>query len=367
MAREIRGEREIQFTVSVLSAVFILFMSASPVSRQDEPAGERAAAASLGRQADAANFRPVAYQLDPATTGALPRLAAAGADLINRARKGDIDPQWITRSRAGEDMGSIYAGIHGSTVPADVPLPRARFARPGEATLVAAGGFAKPVFAAPSLPPARGPRSGETMVAAATPTVTLAKVTAYAPAVTPRKTAPFEAVIGTTGKTAPETPAQPRIIPDDAAHAWVNNPLPATVRSPAEQRCLAEAIYFEARDEPIAGQEAVAQVVLNRVKNPTYPNTVCGVVYQNAEMRNACQFSFACDGQPDVADEPRAWVTAREVANRAVMGELAWNDKVGSSTHYHATYVRPDWARTMRKVATIGTHIFYKTYGGGWE
>ncbi|MFO1185916.1 MAG: cell wall hydrolase [Bauldia sp.] len=356
-------------TVSALAAAFILLFTATAVDRRDAAVAPGVTAAATPQSADPAGFRAVAYNLDPETTGALPRLSTAGGDLINRTAKGDLDAAWVGRSRAGMDMGSLYPGIRGSTVPSEVPLPRSRFARPHEATLVAANSFARPAIAAPSPAPAKGTRSGETMVAALSPAsdIAISKVTAYAPAAAPRPaTAPFDAVFGTQ-RTAPQAPATPRIIQDDAAHAWVNNVLPATIRSPAEQRCLAEAIYFEARDEPVAGQEAVAQVVLNRVKNPAYPNTICGVVYQNAELRNACQFSFACDGQPDVADEPRAWVTARDIALRAVMGELAWNDTVGSSTHYHATYVKPDWARTMRKVATIGTHIFYKTYGGGWE
>ena len=78
-------------------------------------------------------------------------------------------------------------------------------------------------------------------------------------------------------------------------HAWAANPLPKSAFSAAQQRCLAEGIYFEARGEPVSGQAAVSQVILNRVRNPHYPNTICGVVYQNKHWRNRCQFSFACD------------------------------------------------------------------------
>jgi spore germination cell wall hydrolase CwlJ-like protein len=136
--------------------------------------------------------------------------------------------------------------------------------------------------------------------------------------------------------------------------------------STAEQRCLAAAVYFEARGENVKGQAAVAQVVLNRVKNPTYPNTVCGVVYQNDDWRNRCQFSFACDGIKDRISEPYHWRKAQEVAFAVASGEI-YLPEVGSATHYHATYVKPRWARTMEKMKKIGTHIFYRTYGGGWS
>ncbi len=149
-------------------------------------------------------------------------------------------------------------------------------------------------------------------------------------------------------------------------HAWVREPLPAKVFSKKEQRCLAAGIYFEARGEPVAGQAAVAQVILNRVRNPKYPNTVCGVVYQNKSWRNRCQFSFACDGIRDRIASPGYWDMAEEVA-QAVTAGVIWFPEIGSSTHYHATYVNPRWARTMKRMKKIGRHIFYRTYGGGWS
>ncbi len=149
-------------------------------------------------------------------------------------------------------------------------------------------------------------------------------------------------------------------------HAWLNRPLPASAFSDSEQQCLTAGVYFEARGEPVRGQAAVAQVILNRVRNPTYPNTICGVVYQNKNWRNRCQFSFACDGtRPRVASQ-RHWEIAREVAG-AVTAGLIWLPEVGSSTHYHADYVKPRWARSMNRVKTIGRHIFYRTRGGGWS
>ncbi len=159
-----------------------------------------------------------------------------------------------------------------------------------------------------------------------------------------------------------------RFIPPSAKgdHQWVQRPLPAKVFSKQEQRCLAAGIYFEARGEPVAGQAAVAQVILNRVRNPKYPNTVCGVVYQNKSWRNRCQFSFACDGHRDRIASPAYWKTANEVA-QAVTAGVIWFPEIGSSTHYHATYVNPRWARTMKRMKKIGRHIFYRTYGGGWS
>ncbi|WP_394700892.1 cell wall hydrolase [uncultured Cohaesibacter sp.] len=149
-------------------------------------------------------------------------------------------------------------------------------------------------------------------------------------------------------------------------HAWVTNKLPKSSYTSKQKTCLANAIYFESRSEPETGQIAVAQVVMNRVKNPAYPDSICGVVYQNQNMRNACQFSFACDGIPDRVRSKKAWDLAVKLANE-VINEEVWLKDVGSATHYHATYVRPKWAKTMKKADKIGLHIFYKTYGGGWS
>ncbi len=149
-------------------------------------------------------------------------------------------------------------------------------------------------------------------------------------------------------------------------HAWAAEPLPLGSFSDREQNCLARGIYFEARGEPVRGQAAVAQVILNRVKNPQYPNSICGVVYQNKNWRNRCQFSFACDRIRDNVKNKKLWSVAQHVARETTAGRI-WLPRVGSSTHYHATYVRPRWARSMKRVGRIGLHIFYRTYGGGWS
>ncbi len=131
-----------------------------------------------------------------------------------------------------------------------------------------------------------------------------------------------------------------------------------TAKSAPEQRCLAQAIYFEARSEPEEGQAAVAQVVLNRAMSGLYPGSVCGVVFQNQERHNACQFSFTCDGHPLHMTEADAWTNAVRIAHEVTDGSTYVSD-IGGSTHYHANYVTPFWARSLKKMEVIGHHIFY--------
>jgi spore germination cell wall hydrolase CwlJ-like protein len=134
--------------------------------------------------------------------------------------------------------------------------------------------------------------------------------------------------------------------------------LDAGGRAKAE-KCLADAIYFEARGEPVRGQIAVAQVVLNRAFSGYYPSTVCGVVYQNADRHNRCQFTFACDGIRDVVHEPDAMERAKKIAALTLDGQL-WLPEVGKATHYHAYWVRPHWVREMTKMYKLGVHTFYR-------
>ena len=129
-------------------------------------------------------------------------------------------------------------------------------------------------------------------------------------------------------------------------------------------KCLANAIYFEARGEAVRGQIAVAQVVLNRVFSPFYPNNVCDVVYQNANRHLGCQFTFACDGIPDVIAEPDAWLRAQRIARDMLDGKL-WMPEVAKSTHYHAYWVHPDWVNEMKKIYKLGVHTFYRPRAWG--
>jgi spore germination cell wall hydrolase CwlJ-like protein len=130
-----------------------------------------------------------------------------------------------------------------------------------------------------------------------------------------------------------------------------------------ELRCMAAAIYFEARDEPLKGQIAVAQVIMNRIRSPFYPKTICGVVYQGERNRHGCQFSFTCTGKHNSVRERPEWGTAVKLAKQVIAGEV-WLDDVGYATHYHATYVHPPWRHELDKICQIGGHIFYKMKPG---
>jgi spore germination cell wall hydrolase CwlJ-like protein len=126
-----------------------------------------------------------------------------------------------------------------------------------------------------------------------------------------------------------------------------------------QEKCLADAVYFEARGEAVRGQIAVAQVVMNRVFSGYYPSTPCGVVYQNANRHLSCQFTFACDGIRDVVNEPDMWDRARRIAKETLDGRL-WLPEVAKSTHYHAYWVHPSWVREMKRNYKFGVHSFYR-------
>ena len=131
--------------------------------------------------------------------------------------------------------------------------------------------------------------------------------------------------------------------------------------------CLAKAIYYEARSEPLAGRLAVGRVIMNRMKSRFYPNSVCEVVYQNAHMRNRCQFSFACDGKADIPRHMRAWNDAVKLSEQLLCRSgqackpMVVGGKINISTHYHATYVKPRWSKVLPRTGQIGQHIFYFT------
>ncbi len=124
--------------------------------------------------------------------------------------------------------------------------------------------------------------------------------------------------------------------------------------------CLAAAIYYESANQPIQGQAAVAQVVLNRMRHPAFPKSVCGVVYEGAQ-RAGCQFTFACDGSLAHAPAAEGWRSALAVAERALDGYV--ESSIGASTHYHTTAVHPLWDATMTPTRLIGAHRFYRFPG----
>lgn len=130
------------------------------------------------------------------------------------------------------------------------------------------------------------------------------------------------------------------------------------LESSRELECLADAVYYEARGETPSGQAAVAQVVMNRVRHPAFPKSICGVVFQGAYNRTGCQFSFACDGSMRRARDIGAWARARKVAARTLAGD--GSSAVGSATHFHTINVSPGWGPRLLRVAQVGMHIFYR-------
>lgn len=167
----------------------------------------------------------------------------------------------------------------------------------------------------------------------------------------------FAAAIHFDGEEPRATTIQPE--PGPAARALMAAGS-ATDRVRAQQ-CLTMAIYYEAASEADAGQRAVAQVVLNRVAHPAYPNSVCGVVFQGSERSTGCQFTFTCDGSLARKPSRQSWERASQVA-RAALGGAVYQP-VGLATHYHTTAIDPYWADSLRTVGTIGAHRFYRWPG----
>jgi len=122
--------------------------------------------------------------------------------------------------------------------------------------------------------------------------------------------------------------------------------------------CLAKNIYHEAKNQSYSGMLGVGQVTLNRVKSSYWPDNICDVVYEGAERKNKCQFSWVCDGQVDSVDfSSRAWAKALSAAHSTMFGTI---DIVGEATHFHADYVNPYWATKLTRIIKIDNHIFYK-------
>ncbi len=181
-------------------------------------------------------------------------------------------------------------------------------------------------------------------------------------------------------QTPASTVAVPNLLkpltPEQAVEQNAERPFDAPPDSPAQKfnlstnkesrdraiECLSQAVYYEAATEGVDGERAVAQVVLNRMRHPGFPATVCGVVYQGSQLPTGCQFTFTCDGS--LAREPVAvlWNQARKIATDALDGHVF--AAIGHATHYHADYVLPYWADSLAKQVQIGHHIFYRLKGG---
>src|SRR6478672_9229406 len=174
------------------------------------------------------------------------------------------------------------------------------------------------------------------------------------PPMTVRPLAPDQAL-----KVNAEIPVAAGPNPAAAAFQFKGN---AAARAQA-LNCLASAVYYEAGNQDLDGERAVAQVVLNRVRHPAFPASVCGVVYQGSTRPTGCQFTFTCDGSLNRQPNADGWRRATEVAAAALSGAVY--APVGWATHYHADYVVPYWASTMAKNAVVGAHLFYR-WAGGW-
>ena len=308
---------------------------------------------------------------------------AHGFPTVDRSRKSDPfiglrptfdsrlrQPGGLAKARLDELMlsGDTYLAFDGFG-PADAAAPGpdsvASFEPPtdaDDATTGSAAAGASPGQAG-SVPTLRESAPVSSIFDGATPAVPRAvALSSTTPAPADATPVEVDAVAG-----IPQTAPASKSTPDTTVVARSARPDYASLidqdQAAREQRCLAEAIYFEARSEPEEGQAAVAQVVLNRVSSGLYPSTVCGVVFQNRQRHNACQFSFACDGRALRVTEPEAWRSAVRIAAAVIDGKT-YVSHVGGATHYHANYVRPRWAKYLVKMDVIGHHIFYKLRPG---
>lgn len=279
--------------------------------------------------------------VDPVITASINTVFATAAfNGPNRAEKVDrIRPpvDALALSRGFDEVRSRMAALRGVPDPTDLGQTR--------------------------LADAKGPATGDVEDG---PRMSIASID-------PTAAAALDAIAGIapTAQLVASLDPMPAIASDQLAYARANAPVTGGFSTAAAMQvsdkelwCLATAIYFEARGEVYRGQVAVAQVVLNRTKDRRYPNTICGVVYQNQHRLNSCQFSFACDGIPEVINDQKSWAQAQDIAKRFTDGEL-YLTEVGDATHYHATYVSPAWAPRMNRVTQIGLHVFYK-FKNGW-
>lgn len=349
----------------------------------------------IGRQASLVQLPGVQSDVDSPAAGGSAHVQ------VNRSSKGDLRVSRIARSSplapAAGELGQTTSFLSTDLV---TGYPVVAFVKPQPLPDHApdnrvAGDVVRTAEIAPDQDQTTGAQAGDLVTGSTDPfagfdqrtnqwvarsaaAASASMMTGYAAELPSAMKRPFDALWG-LGEAGPDS--APDLLPNASAlpntggvpkdigrreHGWVNAALPSNSTSKRQRQCLAEAIYHEARSEPIEGQIAVAQVVLNRVKNPSYPNSTCAVVYQNKHWRNRCQFSFACDGKRDLIRDRTSWKTAQRLADEVLAG-AHWLKEVGSATHYHATYVNPRWSKTMIRRKQIGLHIFYQTHNGGWS
>jgi hypothetical protein len=289
--------------------------------------------------------------------------ASAGTDggkhlIVHEARIGPAVPLVGARPRASANGGPAFEGA-ASILTANLSGSLVGVLLPGPATwnpdLDAEAGFVPPTVEGEGTA-----ETGDGSTPAIPRAVALSSTTPAPADATPVEVAAASlAIPGFSPRRDSETPAASVL--DNARHRYADLIGPDALDR--EQRCLAEAVYFEARSEPEDGQAAVAQVVLNRVKSGLYPSNVCGVVYQNRHRYMGCQFSFACEGKSLRITDGPSWQSATRIASAVIEGRT-YLAEVGDATHYHADYVRPGWSRRLRKMDVIGRHIFYQLKRG---
>ncbi len=159
-----------------------------------------------------------------------------------------------------------------------------------------------------------------------------------------------------SGRSGKSQSVEHRSPPIEFTRKWIDTQPAATGGS--EFECLAQALYFEARGETVKGQFAVAEVILNRVKNTQFPNTVCGVIHQGTGRPYQCQFTYTCDGYKEVIREQNAYERVSKVARLSLDGPST--NLTQGATYYHTTAVNPRWARSFARTARFGVHLFYR-------
>ncbi len=298
-----------------------------------------------------------------------PKLAAARIDApADRAPKiamlPDRAPVAAARIAASLPHAPANNGYRSSASPVVAELAAARYADAVEFAMVSPAAMDN--FKNASFNPAEMP-ARESLVASATRRGEQIQLASLSPSSMPDD--PNELPVPAT--SLPTSAAIPlRMVPLPTPAPGVPPPSPAQ-RLKLEgkeyakaERCLATAIYFEARSEPVKGQQAVAQVIVNRAFSGFYPNDICGVVYQNAHRHLSCQFTFACDGKSKAITERGHWARANRIAKQTLDGQI-YVPEVAKSTHYHAVYVHPNWVREMKKQVRYGLHTFYRPYAWG--
>ncbi|MGB6535845.1 MAG: cell wall hydrolase [Xanthobacteraceae bacterium] len=280
----------------------------------------------------------VAVATTPQLAAAAPAQSVAAAARSN-AQRADGNPFAAVQTKA--PAASEVASSGG----AQVPLGPLAFADDD-----AAGAGTKVYFDSSAMDSPNGlhqwePGAAPTMVSAGDPATKIASVAG------PGGDAPATAIATGKDESRLESPAQ-------------RLGLAGQARAKAE-KCLTEAVYFEARGESLRGQEAVAQVVMNRVFSGYYPSDVCGVVFQNANHYLACQFTFACEGRNlNRIEEPDMWEQAEHIAKDTLDGKI-WLADIGHATHYHASWVHPSWVHEMTRLYRLGVHTFYRPRAWG--